>query len=215
GDRGVTNTADIIDLTAPKPAWRPTAPMHFRRESANAVLLLDGTVLVTGGRSDFSTSRRAEIFDPVTETWSVMAAAKAGRQYHSTSVLLPDGRVLSAGEDFGPYRETGELFAPPYLFKGVRPRITSAPALAHYGQSLAVSFADASHISRVALVRPGSVTHSVNFDQRYVDLSYSVNGSSITATAPASGRLAPPGWYMLTVLNEKAVPSEAAWVNLG
>ena len=120
----LTNTADDIDLSQDTPRWRRTTSMQFSREHTNVVLLADGTVLVVGGRGGDIIPKHAELFDPVTETWTRMAAQVAQRGYHSTAVLLPDGRVLSAGAGDG-NRLTGEIYSPPYLFKGGRPTIAS------------------------------------------------------------------------------------------
>jgi hypothetical protein len=144
-----------------------------------------------------------------------MAAQTAPRMYHSTALLLPDGRVLSAGESHGSYQNTGEIFSPPYLFAGARPSISSAPASVGYGHQFTISTPDAVTITRVALVKAGAVTHSDNFDQRYVDLTFQPNISGgLTATSPSDSNHAPPGWYMLFILNSAGVPSVARWVQV-
>ncbi|MGQ0669744.1 MAG: galactose oxidase-like domain-containing protein, partial [Actinomycetota bacterium] len=210
-----TQTAEIIDLSEPYPSWEDTAPMHQARKHLNAVLLPDGTMLVVGGgqRGSYNDPvREAELYDPATGTWTEMASQVAGRMYHSTAVLLPDGRVLSAGQDNGLYAETGEIYSPPYLFKGPRPTIASAPSGVAYGQGFTIATPDAADIARVALIKPGSATHGVNFDQRYVDLAFAAGDGELQATAPADGNEAPPGWYMLFVVSSAGVPSVASWV---
>jgi hypothetical protein len=216
---GTTNTAEILDLSASTLAWKYTTPMNYGRVWANTVLLADGTVLVVGGGASGSYTNpiyTPELYDPVSATWTVMAAQAAPRMYHSTALLLPDGRVLSAGQSQGTKQTTGEIYSPPYLFAGARPTISSEPASVGYGQQFTISTPDFASIKRVALVKPGAVTHSNNFDQRYVDLTYGSNGSGgLTATAPPDSNHAPPGWYMLFILNSAGVPSVASWVQVG
>jgi galactose oxidase len=213
-----TNTAEILDLSASTPSWHKTSSMHFPRVWANTVLLADGTVLVVGGGTSGSYTDPVltpELYDPATATWTQMAAQLAPRMYHSTAVLLPDGRVLSAGQSQGLRGETGEIFSPPYLFMGARPTITSAPSSVGYHQKFTITTPNFMSIGRVALVRPASVTHSNDFDQRYVDLAYTSNGSGgLTAASPPDRNHAPPGWYMLFIL-AAGVPSVARWVQVG
>jgi hypothetical protein len=214
-----TNTVEILDLSASTPSWQYTAPMSFARGWGNSVLLADGTVLAVGGGTSGSYNgpiSTPELYDPVAATWTQMAAQAAPRMYHSTAVLLPDGRVLSAGQSKGSLARTGEIFSPPYLFAGPQPTITSAPASVGYNnQQFTITTPDFASIGRVALVKAGSVTHSNNFDQRYVDLSFVSDGvSGLTATSPPDGNHAPPGWYMLFILSS-GVPSVASWVQVG
>ena len=214
---GPTATCEILDTSAGTLAWAPTGSMNFARLWANTVLLADGTVLVVGGGQSGSYSSpifTAEIYDPAAGVWTQMAAQTAPRIYHSTAVLLPDGRVLSAGESHGTLAQTGEIFSPPYLFKGARPTISSAPGTLGYGQAFTISTPNAASISRVALVKAGSVTHSNNFDQRYVDCAFSAGSGSVSATAPPDSNHAPPGWYMLFLVNSTGVPSVASWVQV-
>src|SRR5206468_8141724 len=119
-----TSSAEIIDLADPAPRWQLTAHMSFARMEHNAVLLPDGKVLVIGGRSDNDSTPTPvltpEIFDPAGRTWTSVAPHSVARRYHSTAVLLPDARVLAAGGDYQP---SGEIYSPPYLFRGPRPEI--------------------------------------------------------------------------------------------
>ena len=120
-----TATAEIIDLNSSNPAWNYTGSMVTGgRKLHNATLLADGTVLVTGGSrgtEDPNTTTdnpayECELWDPATGTWTQMASLTTIRTYHSIALLLPDGRVLSAGGDFG--GASAEIYSPPYLFKG-------------------------------------------------------------------------------------------------
>jgi len=215
-----TNTAEILDTTQSPLRWQYTASMTNPRYNANLVLLADGNVLMVGGNQVMKYSNpveAAELYNVATGTWSVMASQTARRGYHSTALLLPDGRVLSAGSDDyakPDYSTYVELFSPPYLFNGPRPSITSAPTTVKYGASISITSPDAASITRVALIRPAAVTHANNFDQRFVDLSFTVNGNVITATAPPNANYAPPGYYMVDIVNSAGVPSVMPFIRV-
>jgi hypothetical protein len=212
----------VLDMTQSSPSWQSTAPMNYPRSYQNMTLLPDGTVLASGGESasdgtDLSKAvLPAELWDPSTKTWRVVASLTTGREYHSTALLLPDGRVLMAGGGQLPGRATniynGEIFSPPYLFKGNRPTISSVPSTIQYGSNFTVSTQDASSIQKVALVRTPSVTHAFDENQRYIPLNFTQGSGQLTVQAPANGNTAPPGYYMLFVLNGNGVPSVASFV---
>ena len=209
-------------MTQSSPTWRETAPMAYPRTFHNLTLLPDGTVLASGGMStsdgvDLTKAvLPAEIWDPTTETWRTVASLTTGREYHSTALLLPDGRVLMAGGGQLPGRATniysGEIYSPPYLFKGARPTITSVPSIVNYGSSFTVATPDAASIQKVALIRTPSVTHAFDENQRYIPLSFTTGSGQLTVQAPSNGNIAPPGYYMLFILNGNGVPSVASFV---
>jgi Galactose oxidase-like, Early set domain len=220
-DTLVTETAEIIDLNDATPAWSYTAPMNFPRMHGNAVILPDATVMVVGGQLSAvehgdtlappSTVYEPEIFDPLTETWSVMAPMTRPREYHSTAVLLPDATVLVGGSNS---EFTSEIFSPPYLFQGPRPTVEFAPAEIAYGTTFNVRFTSATSANTICLIRLTTVTHSVNTDQRYVHIA-DVDGSyDVAALAPSGGAFAPPGYYMLFVVSADGVPSVASMIRL-
>ena len=213
-----TATAEVIDLNAATPSWRAIAPMSIARRHLNSTLLPDGTVLVTGGtwgpghNNAATPVFSAELWNPATEGWTTMASASIPRLYHSAAVLLPDGRVITTGGDG--YSDI-EVFSPPYLFKGARPTMTGAPATVGYGQNFSVQSPDAASISKVTLIRLAAVTHAFDQNQRINTLQFSRSGSNIDITAPANSILAPPGIYMLFILNGTGVPSVASMIKLG
>jgi hypothetical protein len=146
-----------------------------------------------------------------------MASNAITRGYHGSSLLLPDGRVLNSGGGGGagaPNQLNAELYSPPYLFKGARPTISSAPASVGYGASFRVLTPNASTITRVSLIRLGSVTHAFDENQRFQRLSFTADGTGLTVTAPTSGNRAPPGHYMLFILNGTGVPSIARIIQI-
>jgi hypothetical protein len=140
---------------------------------------------------------------------------------------MPSGRVLSSGSGEGggvPYANsefTAQLFAPPYLFKSdgtaaVRPSITSAPAKLSYGQSFTVQTADAGSVIRGNLIRLSSVTHAFNMSQLIYPLTFAATSSTtVSAVAPPNANLAPPGPYMLFLINGSGVPSTAKILTVG
>ncbi|MCH7476093.1 MAG: DUF1929 domain-containing protein, partial [Gemmatimonadetes bacterium] len=215
GDNPATNTAEVIDLGAPTPDWTYTGSMTYARHHANAVLLPDGEVLVVGGTAVENEPAQAvlpaEMYDPATGLWTEMAGLQRPRIYHSTAVLLPDGRVLAAGTD-GEF--TAEIYSPPYLFRGPRPVIDSAPSAVDYGASFLVSTSD-QDVTTVVLAKTSAVTHSFNMEQRIVELTFQQGVGTLSVQAPPNANLAPPGYYMLFLLNSQGVPSESTFVRLG
>jgi len=220
-------SVETIDFSHPAPWWTPLAPMHFGRAHLNPVILPDGTVMAIGGGTDGlygDPIHLPERYDPETNAWSVMAPHVYGRMYHSTAQLLPDGRVVVAGQDNGPNAYFGEIYSPPYLFRGARPQIATAPIAIGYGQAFPVEAlipGGSNEIHRVALVRLGAQTHSTEFDQRHLWLDFTtiagddaeLVGASVLA--PPKPTLAPPGHYMLFILDSEMVPSVARVVRLG
>jgi galactose oxidase-like protein/chitobiase/beta-hexosaminidase-like protein/glyoxal oxidase-like protein len=225
GGNPATNTTEIIDLGAPTPTWQYGPPMSASRIEMNAVLLPDGKVLALGGslndEQTSSASYNADLYDPVTNTFSPAGVYAYPRLYHSLAVLLPDATVWSAGGNpsRGHYVPQQEIYKPAYLFNpdgsaATRPSITSASNSISYNNSFTVQTPDAATISQVVLVRNGNVTHAFGMDQRLVELSFTVGNGSLTVTAPPNGNIAPPGYYMLFLLNNSGVPSVAPFVQL-
>jgi hypothetical protein len=237
-----TDKAEIFDYNpsnpTQSPGWRNTnrssgQPLrHSRRFMSDAVLLPDGSVLVVNGASlgeaDTSSSsvQQPELFNPENEAWSNMALQSRARLYHSVALLLPDGRVLVAGNtgQFNPGNpvddRTIEIFEPPYLFRGPRPNIGHVPNHIGYGHEFLVNCPQSSTIDSVALIRMSSTTHTNNMDQRHLWLSIVSKGSGvIRVKSPLDSGRAPPGFYMLFVITgvamEDRVPSEAAIIQVG
>jgi len=214
-------TTYVLDMNQPQPAWRSTAPMAFPRAYHNLTLLPDGTVLATGGEKNtdvFDQTQAvfpAELWSPVTESWTTLAPLSVPRFYHSTALLLPDARVLVAGggrwgggavDD----QLSAEIYSPPYLFKGTRPAITSAPSALAYNSPFSVVTPDAARIASVSMLPLGTVTHHFNQNQRYLNLPFQVIAGGLSIQAPANANIAPPGYYMLFLVDTNGVPSLAA-----
>jgi hypothetical protein len=198
--------------------------MAYPRSFLNLTTLPDGTVLATGGETDRNGGNianavfAAELWSPQTQTWTTMAAMHTPREYHSTALLLPDGRVLQSGmgSDFGnvPDELSAEFYSPPYLFKGARPVITQAPAQIHFATSFFVATPDAASITSAVLIRTGAVTHFFDQNTRFVPVTFQQAAGGLTITPPANGFAAPPGYYMLFLVNGSGVPSVAPIMQL-
>ena len=236
GGSPATKTTEIIDMGAASPKWVSGLNMSQARIEMNAVILPNGKVLALGGsvndEDTGSLSLNADLFDltnvdltstpPKLGTMSSAGANATERLYHSVALLLPDATVWVAGGNpvRGTYNNTMEIYQPPYLFNpdgtmATRPAITSAPSAIAYGTPFTVQTPDAANISSVVLVRNGTVTHAFGMDQREVGMSFTAGSGALTVTAPPNSNIAPPGYYMLFILNSAGVPSLAKMVQLG
>ena len=219
GAAGATPNCDIVDLKSGSGTYKPTAPMHHGRTRLNAVLLPDRTVFVSGGgaKGESKPVLQSEIYDPHTGVWTEAAAATVPRLYHSVAALLPDGRVVTAGSN--PKRDDDELrieiFHPPYLFRGPRPFIEKVAQQLHYNQRYELRTPQAAQIEWVQLMRPLATTHSCDTQQRLVDVPFERQSlCQLRIRIPREANLAPPGWYMLTIVDKQRIPSVARWVHL-
>jgi hypothetical protein len=228
-----TNTSETYTISGDVGSWGGATSqcMCYARYNHNLVLLADGTVLAVGGGNGFGKNYqgpifRAELYTPgsngASGTWQVLAAQTANRTYHSTALLLPDGRVISAGSDTvnnGNLQDTFEIFSPPYLFNSsggaaIRPSITSVSSSSPgYNNANFTIGTDTSNIKTVGLVRPGTATHANDFEERYVSLAFTQVGNTLTVTTPHDASYAPPGHYMLFVVSSSGVPSVSAVCN--
>lgn len=238
-DSNAYTSAHLITIGEPNtPAQVERAPdMTYARGFANAAILPDGTIFVSGGQrrskvfTDDDGALFPELFNPVTKKWTVLAPQAVPRNYHSTSILLSDGRVFTGGGGLcwvaGIGRSSancnklvdhrdGQIFSPPYLFNqdgsaAARPVIAWLSAQkVKVGGQLTVQLQSASAGASLVLMRIGSATHSVNTDQRRVPLkNVRVNGNTYTATLPADSGILIPGSYYVFVVSKTGTPSIA------
>jgi hypothetical protein len=226
--------AEKIDLNQGSGAsWQSAGVLSVPRRQLNSTILADGTVLVTGGSNAVGFNVKptndavlaAERWNPnvgATGQWTTLQRQGHYRLYHSTALLLPDARVLSVGS--GQPAATGltddytaEIFSPPYLYKADgspadRPTMDAArlPASVTYNQTFSVQTPNAADIAKITWIRLSAVTHSFNQNQRLNYLSFTATGATtLSVTAPPRAELAPPGHYMLFLVNSSGVPSEA------
>jgi hypothetical protein len=239
GDNPATNTTELIDLSPAgaqisaacpnyAPCWVEGPAMSQSRVEMEATVLPNGKVLVDAGSAQdenaTTASLQAEIYDPVSNSFSSAGSNAFPRLYHNIQLLLPDGTVLLAGGNpaQGVFENHIEIYQPPYLFNAdgspaYRPQsATNSPSSITYGQSFTLSTPDASTISSVVLMKAGSVTHSFDLDQRYVGLSFTMGQTpgSLSVIAPSNSNIAPPGYYMLFLVNQTGTPSLALWVQV-
>ncbi len=237
GDAGATS-GWVIDLGTPgtpaaSPTWtqlgsRSPEANGRLRENSNIVLLASGEVLVCGGVQDAGQDTTAvhqpELLVRGAAGWgwdpSAFAAATVPRNYHSTALLLPDGRVFTGGGSINANqggadvrRLEVELYEPWYVCRP-RPRIVGAPLTVRSGQRLVVDVRGPGPIDRLALVRCGSTTHGFNSDQRYLGLvADEIAPGRHLARVPAPA-VAVPGYYLLFALTEAGVPSAAVFLRV-
>src|SRR6202011_1896852 len=163
-----------------------------------------------------------DLYDPATNTFSSAGMNAFARLYHSNSLLLPDGTVWVAGGNpaRGTYEQHMESYSPAYLFNpdgtlATRPAITGVPSSGiGYGSAFQVQTPDAASIISVVLIRPGAPTHAFDMEQRLVAMNFTVGSGFLNVTAPPNGNIAPPGYYMLFILNSSGVPSVAKMVQI-
>ena len=225
GNSPATATTEIIDLGATPLKWKSGPSMSQARVADECGDPATGKILALGGSvndEDLGTpSLNADLYDPATNTFSSAGANVYQRLYHSVALLLPDASVWITGGNptRGSYEPHMEIYKPAYFFNSsgglaTRPTITSAPGAVSWGRAFTVQTPDAANISSVVLVRNGAVTHSFDMDQRMVGMSFTAGSGVLTVTAPPNGNIAPPGYYMVFLVNSSGVPSVAKFIQL-
>jgi Domain of unknown function (DUF1929) len=229
----------LLDDPNARGVWTPTSPRHLKeapprlpsanpqRFHLNSVLLPTGDVMICGGcsvfRKDFNAVLESELYHPSLDgspdAWQTLPAGRVVRNYHSVALLMPDGRVWTAGSThdggFGHANAEPriEILNPPYIGAD-RPALGPIPATITLRQTFIVDVIAAKSIIRVAILRAASVTHSFSSDQRYVGLEFEASDSQLTITAPPDHNIAPPGPYLMFVIDNQGLPSEGRFVLL-
>lgn len=227
GDTGDANDAvastAIVDLSVANPTFVPGPALAEPKMYVSAVILPDSTLIETGGSrksreavppgtaSTFS----AQIYDPATGTLTDAPPSTLQRGYHSSAVLLPDGRVATFGgnPNDNSFELRIEIYTPGYIFRN-RPVIGSVPTELPRGTPVTITTQGANPVTSAVLVRPMAVTHSFDPEQRLVDVPFTTTATGGQITVPTNANLLPPGWYMLFARDALRTPSVAKWVHV-
>jgi galactose oxidase-like protein/Kelch motif protein len=213
-----TTIVQVLDFNAGNPQIRTVDSIQYGRKYQAPVILPDGMVVIFGGSAVDKNNPRyvPEMFDPATETWTNLAAASVPRTYHQVSLLLPDGRVWTAGSTST--RSTWELrtefFSPPY-YSASRPGISGDPVVGDYGASITIPTSNASSVTKATLVKCPDTTHHYDANMRHLTLGkVSSTSTTVTLEAPLNANLAPPGYYYIHIINGSGVPSTAKIIKI-
>ncbi|WP_128378675.1 kelch motif-containing protein [Streptomyces cavernae] len=227
--RESSNKTRIIDLLADNPQFEDGPELEKGTRYPQASILPDDSVLISGGSEDYrgrgdSNIFQARLYDAKDNTMKRVADPLVGRNYHSGSILLPDGRVMIFGSDSlyadkantkpGKFEQRIEIYTPPYLYQGSRPTLSGGPKTIARGESGTFKSEHASSIKSARLIRPSVSTHVTDIDQRSIALDVEKSADGVTLTVPENRNLVLPGWYMLFVTDDQGTPSEAQWVKI-
>ncbi|MFE5627552.1 galactose oxidase-like domain-containing protein [Streptomyces virginiae] len=233
GDRDDPNTYKLSGGV-----WEKEHPRAFGRTQDNTLLLPDASLLTVNGaygirdygNGDYNPKsdlkyRQIETRNALGE-WRLGPVQRLPRGYHANSVVLPDGRVLVTGDELQQLANDPkiddemngsiEIFEPAYLHQGARPRLDQVPGgPIGYDSRFRVSTSTPGQVKKAVLLAPTTATHAVNTSQRHLELRIvHRQGNTLALQAPPSANDAPPGHYMLFLLDEKGVPSTAKFVSL-
>ncbi|TXS40587.1 DUF1929 domain-containing protein [Streptomyces sp. uw30] len=219
----------IIDLNDDSPEFVDGPSLEKGTRYPQASVLPDDSLLVSGGSEDYrgrgdSNILQAHLYRPGAKALDRVADPLVGRNYHSGSILLPDGRVMFFGSDSlyadkantkpGKFEQRVEIYTPPYLYRDAQPSLSGGPQTIKRGGTGTFTSQHASSIENVRLMRPSASTHVTDVDQRSVKLDFKKSGDKITVDVPTNRNLVPSGWYMLFVTDDQGTPSKAQWVRV-
>lgn len=219
----------IADLKADDPKFVDGPSLDKGTRYPQASILPDDSVLVSGGSEDYrgrsaSNILEARLYHPDTNEFERIADPLVGRNYHSGSILLPDGRVMFFGSDSlyadkantkpGKFEQRIEIYTPPYLYRDSRPDLSGGPKTIERGESGTFTSRAAESIKKVRLIRPSASTHVTDVDQRSIALDFKADGDQLTVTVPENKNLVQSGWYMMFVTDGEGTPSKAEWVHV-
>lgn len=219
GGAPASSDAEVIDLNVANPQFRRVQSMTYARRQHNATILSDGKILISGGHDGIeyggpvNSQKVAELWDPATEKFKFMNAAAVDRFYHSTSTLLPDGSVFIGGGGEpatvpnGMDQRSAQIFQQPMLFYSNRPEITYAPDKAGLGQRIYVKGNRVWEVNYASLVRLSSSTHTLEQSAKLIPAPVSRGAGGVFLDIPANANSLTPGYYFLTLVDNRGVPS--------
>ncbi len=224
-----TSRIDIADLDAAHPHFEPGPSLAQPTRYPEAVITPDGNVIISGGSRGYRGEHESDIlechvYETSTGKLRSLADPEVGRDYHAEALLLPDGRIVTLGGNSlygnkadtvtGTFEKRIEIYSPPYLYHGTRPKISGGPRQISRGGTFEFKTPDSRQVSAAMLIRPSAYTHVTNSEQRLIALDLVTHPGSFRVAIPSSPGLVPSGWYMLFVHNAEATPSEAYWVHV-
>ena len=228
-DTSTARTA-LIDIAAPDPHWVRGPNLAEPTRYPITVLLPNDQVLVTGGSRYYrgmhgSDNRDTRIYNVATNSFSWAADSITDRDYHSGGILLPNGSVLTLGgnplygnkEDTAPqtFNQEIDVYFPPYMFQGPRPRILTAPKVMRLRHSYLLNVSQAPSIQYLRLMRPDNPTHVTDVNERSIAVRFTrARGGRLRVILPSNPNLVPPSYYMLFAVNNRGIPSTAFWVRV-
>ncbi|MFJ8144840.1 galactose oxidase-like domain-containing protein [Streptomyces sp. NPDC096048] len=219
----------IVDLKADDPKFVDGPSLDKGTRYPQASILPDDSVLVSGGSEDYrgrsdSNILEARLYHPDRDEFERVADPLVGRNYHSGSILLPDGRMMFFGSDSlyadkantkpGKFEQRIEIYTPPYLYRDSRPDLSGGPQTIERGGSGTFTSRAAESVKKVRLIRPSASTHVTDVDQRSIALDFKADGDQLTVTVPENKNLVQSGWYMMFVTDGEGTPSKAEWVRV-
>ncbi|MGW4973607.1 galactose oxidase-like domain-containing protein [Streptomyces albidoflavus] len=219
----------IIDLKDDAPRFTDGPSLDKGTRYPQTSVLPDDSVLITGGSEDYrgrggSDIKEARLYDTAENTLRRVADPAVGRNYHSGSILLPDGRVVVFGSDPlyadegntkpGTFDQRVEIYTPPYLYKDARPTLSGGPEKMARGESAVFDSLHAASLKEARLIRPSASTHVTDVDQRSIALDMEKTDDGIEVTIPKNRNLVQDGWYMLFAVDDAGTPSKAVWVHI-
>ncbi|MDD7941205.1 galactose oxidase early set domain-containing protein [Actinomycetospora lutea] len=225
-----TGRIDYLDMRDPAPHFTPGPSLPEGVRYPNLVNLPDDTTLISGGSRDYrgkggTNNHIARLLHPDTGELSPAADPAVGRDYHTEAILLPDGRVLTAGSDPlfddeqnlvpGTFEQRIEIYSPPYLYRGARPTIADAPPTLARDQTATIPTPDAGHVRTARLIKASTATHVTTTDMRSVALDVGPAANGVSVHVPENPALTPPGPYMLFLVDDRGVPSVGRMVSVG